>query len=46
VVPAPLRRGGADDPSEFGVPVEVVRGVGSTVHLYSQTPVSSPADLL
>ncbi|MFB6157433.1 MAG: hypothetical protein ABEJ34_06295 [Haloferacaceae archaeon] len=45
-VPAALRSRDTDEPCEFGVPVEVVRGYGSTVHLYPQTTVSSPTDLL
>ena len=45
-VPAALRSDDADEPCEFAVPVEVVRGYGSTVHLYPRTSVSSPSDLL
>ena len=45
-MPAALRSDDADAPCEFAVPVEVVRGFGSTAHLYPRTSVSSPSDLL
>lgn len=45
-MPADLLGSDADEPCEFAVPVEVVRGFGSTVHLYPRTSVASPTGLL